>query len=168
MKRIFLTTLPLLLSTTSFAMFCPNNFNQIAPGDTLDSVKQQCGDPQSEESKDIAPAQPQEWVYYLKTDPSNQMTTRITVGIENDKVANITISGLSVSTTQYCIGGSISVGDSSKNVTKVCGKPALVNQTNNNTPPGAPVPGSTKVTKLQYTTPTATITLTFENGILKK
>ena len=50
---------------SSYAFFCPNNFNQINYGDTIATVQTQCGKPDKQETKNSKPEGPQEWSYFI-------------------------------------------------------------------------------------------------------
>lgn len=158
-----LVCLALSLTINScYAMFCPGNYNQININDSLEAVKQACGKPDTEKTQDIASNGPQEWVYFVKTGSQSDLTSlRMTVAFDKEKAANITMNGVSLTTTQMC-GSSISVGDDIKSVEKACGKPALINQANNSQA------AKTKLTELTYSSGNAPIILIFENDKLKE
>lgn len=162
-QSILLGTALCLASTSVFAMLCPSNFKEIYIGDDIASVIAACGPPSSQTSTDVQPSKPQEYVYFMKENPSDQLAVRVSYAIIEDKVANITVNSVSVGNTVMCGGKNINVGDPGKNVKDNCGAPAVINETS--TPP--PKPGTGKsVTQLIYMNPNKTV-LTFENGKLK-
>lgn len=133
---------------------------QINYGDTIKDVIKTCGKPDSQTSSESSAAKSQEWVYYIKTNPSDQATLRTTIAFDKDKVTNISANGYGVSYTQICGGNTVQVGDSQDSVTKACGKPGFINKdSNDKTEP-------TTTTELIYNNPSKTV-LIFENGHLK-
>lgn len=149
----------ILLSGQAFAMFCPDGFNSINVGDTIEEVQKQCGKPTAETSKD-APVTglPQEWGYF-KAPIGSQMTLKVSVAFDQDKVVNISVNGQSMQTTNIC-GAAITVGDALSSVKSACGKPSYINQSQAQQ---AGVLSPTKMTELNYNT----TVLIFENGRLK-
>lgn len=145
------------------AMFCPTNFNMIEVGDSIETVTTQCGKPLKEEKRLIKPSGPQEWIYFKKMDPSDQGTVKTSIAVLDDKVANMSINGVSVTETEIC-GGNIQVGSSVKELEAACGKPTYTD----NLSPGdeQSPPKATEIVELQYNS-TPPQTLIFENGKLK-
>lgn len=162
--RTVIITLGLAYSSCSFAMFCPNSFNQISLGDTMAQVALQCGKADSENKYKSAANQPQEWSYYLKLNPTDVGTMKITFAFIDDKVTNMTSNGIGVGATTICGGASIQLGNSTSDVEKACGKPALVTQTNVQGADTQAVP-PTEIVEWTYNG-TPNITLIFENGKL--
>jgi len=167
--KIFIATLSLCFTTSSFAMLCPSNFSTINVGDTLEQVKTACGDPTSETTKESLDDASQEWVYYFTPDPSQSgivptqpqtATLRTTVALVNGKVVNISTNGMGMTST-LC-GGQVQIGTPAAKVKSACGKPAMINTSDNGQKNG----GGVKITELVYTTPANTTTLTFKNGVL--
>ncbi|VVC75514.1 hypothetical protein AQUSIP_08040 [Aquicella siphonis] len=188
--RLCFATVLFIVSMNAFAIFCPSNFSQVRPGDTIDQVLELCGKPDSQNSYNKTASLSEEWSYYVKSDANDKTTSKMTVVFSSDKVININVvvpraleQGLiaapngkhapvvgviindgqtpqNVASTRVC-GSLISIGDSVQQVESACGKPAAVRQ---NQPPGAPA-DATIITELKYggTTPA---TLLFENGIL--
>jgi len=173
MKKIILASLSLLYMNTSFAVFCPGNFNQINNGDTIEQVEAQCGKETSQATHDEEPPVPQEWIFYVPLSqltpttsmpPANAATSRLTVALDNNKVTNITNNGIGLPSFQYCTKGLISVGDTAAHVKDMCGSPAMINKSSASGSDNTP---KTKVTVLTYVTDSGTTTLTFVNGMLK-
>ncbi|HTM63504.1 MAG TPA: hypothetical protein VL360_03265 [Gammaproteobacteria bacterium] len=141
MNRIFIFSIMLpFISGNCFALLCPNNFNQINIGDSLAQVEQLCGKADKTETVDGPDNSPQDWNYYFPpTTPSptltnlavQQQTTgslKATFSFDaKGTLVNIMVNGISVGTTGGC-GGSISLGDTRKNVESVCGKPSFVSK----------------------------------------
>jgi hypothetical protein len=152
----------LMLSTHAFAWFCPNNFNLIQAGDTLDKVKEQCGKPLSEKTSKQEPKTPQDWGYYVQISPPNPATVKMNVvfsaaGIVN----NITVTSMSLTSTSLC-GGTISVGNTMQAVKAACGNPPFINKGQTaQGGEGKPI----VINELIYSGP-APNTLVFEGGIL--
>jgi hypothetical protein len=157
-KKIFFTAVAALAATPAFAMLCPNNFNEITVGQTMEQIKQQCGPPDSEKSSDSKSDLPQEWNYYVQVSPTDQATLKTTIAFNKGKVTNMSVNGIGVSTTAICGGNNISVGDTEDSIKTACGKPAFINQGNVNG--GTP----TKVTDLTYGG-TQAVVLEFEDGV---
>jgi hypothetical protein len=162
MNRLLMTIAACLFANASYAMLCPSNFKEIYIGDSIETVLAQCGTPDSQSSSEIQPSKPQEWVYYIKMNPTDQLFVRTTVAVVDDKVANITVNGISLANTAICGGNNIQVGDAAKTIKSYCGDPAVVNETNAPPKPAA----INKATVFIYMSPNKTA-LTFENGKLK-
>src|SRR3990167_1385184 len=102
--KLSLAILLLFFSSHTYAMFCPNNFNQINIGDTIESVKQQCGKPNTEKkSTEEDDSGPQEWNYYVTpstpgyTQPitgGQSATVKMAIALNNNKIVNITVNGM--------------------------------------------------------------------------
>jgi hypothetical protein len=158
-KNIFLTTLLFVITTPTFAFFCPTNFNEIKNGDTIDQVKIQCGKPTAESESTSKINMPQEWNYYVQMSPTDQATLKTTIAFTKGKATNMSVNGIGVSSTAICAGNNISVGDTQESITRACGKPAFINQGNQSNA------AAIKVVELTYVG-TSTAILVFENGIL--
>jgi hypothetical protein len=152
-----------ICSSQALAMFCPNGFNQMNMGDTIEQVTKNCGNPDEKKTSKEVPFQAQEWNYYVHPDPSQPGTLKMSVAFGSDKKAvNITVNGTSLMATTIC-GGNIQVGDDVEAIKSACGKPAFTNQgaqpsanANDNAP---------EITELRYNT-TPPTTLIFTNGKL--
>lgn len=96
MKYYFACAL-LALSTSSFAMLCPTNFSNVNIGDSIDYVKQMCGNPSSQKTYKQSSSGAQEWVYYIKTSNFDKATSKMSVIINDGKVVNINIASSGVS-----------------------------------------------------------------------
>ena len=169
LKQFAILGLLLVWATASYATFCPNNFNLIHSGDSLDSVKATCGKPTTEKTQDVTEPPdetnvPQEWDYYVQPDPTNTTTAKVTVAFNQGKVVNISLGGFGQPSISSCPGGTLSVGDSMATAKSVCGTPGMVNKSANN--PEKP-PAPVKVTVLTYTTANGPVDLTFRNGQMK-
>jgi len=162
----------LLIPSVSFAWVCPNNFNQIVPGDTIDQVVKQCGKPQSKNVTEKTPMGPQEWQYFITPKKSvlpaqNELSqvagasVKLSVALIEGKVINIAVQGSSLSSTTLC-GPTIKVGDSFKSVERNCGKPTFIQrqESERDTKP-------LEVIEYKYNTAPPN-TLIFENGRLKE
>ncbi len=156
----------LTLSTSTFAMLCPTNFQSISVGDSIDMVTTACGKPLSQTTHVSTTSLPQEWNYYVKSTPTDQATLKMTVAFDQGVVTNMSVNGIGVSNTAIC-GNTVQVGDTVKTVQSACGKPAFIMQGNApQSVTGDENPASTKVTELTYNTGASIVTLTFENGRL--
>lgn len=162
--------LALLTPTIAFAFFCPTNFQQINLGDTIDNVKQKCGTPTKEETKDIKKEGPQEWTYYIpqtvstsggRSEEQGTLKTQISFDASG-KAINISVNGLGVGSTTIC-GPMIKLGTDRDQIKNACGDPSFINQQQQSavTSPSS----ENQMTILTYdSNPPAT--LTFENGKL--
>lgn len=166
MKYYFLI-FSLFFSPAIFALFCPNNFNEINIGDSIEQVKQQCGSPTAEKSYKSDVNTPQQWTYYVGSAAGNynnqpqqqiQPTVKMTVSFDNNQVINITVNDMSLVSTGFC-GTTIQVRDSQKAVESACGKPTLIQKSEQ----GADI----EITELSYTGMPG-VTLVFEGGKLKE
>lgn len=183
--KLAIISVALFYSTHSFAFFCPNNFNSINFGDTIEQVQAQCGKPTSEKSYKSEGNVPQEWTFYIPasttstlgvpvgssppgpgTTTANQGSMKVTVAFVNNQVANITSNGIGVGATTVCRNQNIQIGSSMQDVKTACGKPVMIVNTNiagenaQGTPPS-------DIVEWKYEGNT-TATLTFENGKLKE
>jgi hypothetical protein len=122
-----------------------------------------CGAPSSQSSADSTADKPQEWTYYVKAQPSDQSTLRMTVAFTSGKVTNMSVNGIGLTNTQICGGNTVQVGDSEKSVKSLCGDPAFIAQSN--LPSAAK--DTVKVTTLIYNTSAEPISLIFNDGKLK-
>ncbi|HEX2549493.1 MAG TPA: hypothetical protein VHM20_06670 [Gammaproteobacteria bacterium] len=159
-----------LFSLNVSAWMCPGNFNQVGIGDTIEQVKQQCGQPVAENASMHEPNVPQEWKFFIAVNqpyrltysPSNnpppRATIRMTVTFVNDKAVNIMVEEQSLTSTSLC-GPTINTGDSQKSIERSCGKPVFIQKADTNAKP-------TPVTELIYSTAPPN-TFIFENGRLK-
>jgi len=170
MKRIaVIITTSLIYSTQCFAMFCPNNFNQVDLGSSIDQVIQQCGKPDSIKTSKNTDNEPQEWNYYVHIQPTQQPQTgslRMTIAFENAKVINISVNGAGITNTAVC-GKPITLGLTPKQIEAICGKPVFINK-------GASQKGTTsenmksdEITEFDYNQ-TPPIKLIFTNGKLSE
>lgn len=166
-------TLAFISPSISYAFFCPNNFNQIDFGYSIDQVIAQCGKPDKEEVTEAAPDGPQEWNFYLAqprtaaTNPMTQQkqgTVKALMTFDSDgKLINISIDGNSVGSTTLC-NGAVQLGQTRDQVKSSCGSPTVVNtQLSGQTEP----PQKKKITTFTYNSTPPGI-LIFEDGILTK
>lgn len=96
-------------SSLSYAFFCPTNFNQIDYGNTMDQVSQQCGKPDSQDTKDVTQEGPQEWSYFVPQTVSTTalspmqgtLKTQITFDASGSAI-NISVNGIGVGSTTIC------------------------------------------------------------------
>lgn len=158
--NISLFTTCLLLTTPTWAMFCPNSFNQIELGNNLDTIKQQCGAPDSEKKSTEEPSVPQEWDYFLQVSPPQTGTLKMSISFVEDKVVNMSVNGIGVSSTAICKGNAIGLKSTMEEITKRCGKPAFVQKADatSDIPP-------TLVNVWTYNS-VPPVTMTFKNGKL--
>jgi hypothetical protein len=148
----------LFVTTHAFAWFCPNNFNLIQAGDSLDRIKQQCGKPLSEKSSKTDAKTPQEWGYYVPMAQAGSATMKMTLALnQSGIVTNISLGSVSLSSTSIC-GGTISVGSTMEEVKAACGPPPFINKGQGGDKP-------VTVNELIYGGPPPNM-LVFENGIL--
>ncbi len=125
------------------AFLCPNNFNTILVGDSIDKVVSKCGEPTTKETKDIEPPVPQQWSYLIPQTVSGginstmQGTLPVMVTFDDKgKAININVNGIGVGATTIC-GGNIALGNTIEMIKSACGKPTFINKQepeNNNQP----------------------------------
>lgn len=171
-KLIFCLTFS-TLSAPAFAMFCPNGFNQINIGDTIEQVQQQCGQPDFKKTEKAEANVPQEWNYYVTPQMNQYMQTRTRIGpqasvkmsiaFKDGKAVNITVNGMSLAATTICDRKNIAVGDTMQTIKSACGDPVYVNKTdqksNQEQKPD-------EITTYKYNSTPPTI-LIFQNGKLQ-
>lgn len=161
-----ITLVLVIISNPAFAMFCPNGFNQMNIGDTIDQVVQQCGNPDFKKTTKKEPSQPQEWNYYVKLNPKQTTSVKMSVAFDaKESVVNITTNSQSLIDTTFC-GGRIAIGDSMETVKAACGTPAFINE-NKPSSSQTPNPNAIEITQFKYNT-TPPVVLIFENGKLKE
>lgn len=171
--KLFIILLASTFSTSTFAMLCPGNFNEINTGDSLATVKAACGAPTSENTTDSQANLPQEWVYYVSVNPAfyqnisqnGQASLKTTIAFANGKVTNMSVNGIGVSSTAIC-GNNIQIGDAQKSVEAACGKPAFINQGSGSQAGSQSAAKTTEITKLTYVVGGITTVLVFNNGAL--
>lgn len=167
-----LTLAGTFLPATSYALFCPNNFNQINIGDSIDYVTQQCGAPSTQNTKDKPQEGPQEWSYFIPQTVSSdslqqqQGTLKTSVTFDaNDKAINISVNGIGVGSTTLC-NSPIQLGATREQVKAACGKPSFIDKQNGASDALGQPPPPDKITTFVYGSGTTPATLTFENGKL--
>ncbi|HSW70422.1 MAG TPA: DUF2845 domain-containing protein, partial [Gammaproteobacteria bacterium] len=137
--------------------------NSINVGDSIATVLAACGEPDSKTSNNKKATEPQEWAYYVATDPSKPGTMKLTVAFdENGMAINISVNGSGMPQTQLCANGQIQLGDTQEAVQAACGKPTYINQTEAGQKAEVP---ETEILELTYRGPPSVI-LVFENGRL--
>lgn len=166
----------LAIPSISFAFFCPNNFNQIDFGMTVDQVIQICGKPDAmKESTQQNDNVPQEWSYFIPQtvgmggsvqNPQGTLKTTM-VFDDKGKAINISVNGIGVGATAICGGTNIQLGDDKDRIKAACGEPSFVNKQTAAANPAAAAQDATKVVELTYSSITPPVTLVFENGLLK-
>jgi hypothetical protein len=170
LNKMLLATMS-LLPLISYAFFCPTNFKQIFPGDSIDQVTVQCGKPDKQETKKDEPPTPQEWSYYIpSTVPINvnsnaQGTLKTTMAFDaNGKLINISVNGIGVGSSTVC-GPNVQLGDTIDSVKANCGKPSAISKESDNDTSQKPQNTTTTFNYLKTTPPA---TLTFKNGLLQQ
>lgn len=146
----------LLLPLPAWALFCPNGFTLISPGDTVEQVTKACGTPDKKKNETSKANLPQEWSYYVKSNPSDPTTVKMTIAFNQNRVINMAINGVSLTTTTIC-GPSIQVGSTQNEIERACGKPVFIQQS-----PSASDSKPTEIDTLTY----GSVNLIFENGKL--
>jgi len=124
----------IIISTPAFAFFCPNNFNQIELGNSLQQVQQQCGTADKETKKEVTDEGPQSWDYFvaqtvmLNDGKMSDGTLKTSIVFDDKgKAINISVNGIGVGSSTVC-GDSIQLGDTRDNVKKICGEPVFINK----------------------------------------
>lgn len=162
----------MIYSVNSFALFCPNNFNQINIGDTIAQVQAACGKPDTQKTYKSQGNVPQEWTYYVAIpnayaqDVPTQGTMKVTFAFVNNQVVNMTSNGVGVGATTVCNNTNLQLGNSIEDVKAACGAPATIVNTNiaNENAQGTP---PVETSEWTYTSAPG-VTLIFENGKLKQ
>ncbi len=164
-KTALFTAISLLGISNCYAIFCPNNFNQIYAGQTMAQVEAVCGKPDKETSKDVEAQGPQEWSYFMMPtapvvgSPTTQGSLKTQFAFDaSGRVINISVNGIGVGGTAIC-GTQIQLFDAREKVKAACGNPTFINKQSTE---GGAKPDPTKVTEYNY----GSTTLVFENGKL--
>lgn len=168
MKRLLLI---LSLPLSAQAFFCPNNFNQIEFGMSIEQVERQCGKPDNTVTQVMEPEGPQEWNYYVPQTVGAggavpvQGTMKVQFVFNSEgKVVNMSVNGIGVGATAVC-GKTIQLGDARETIKGSCGSPSFINKSTGDSPFLGPTPPKKAITTFTYgTNPPAN--LVFENGIL--
>lgn len=171
LSRILILTVSTFPLTT-FALFCPTNYNIINPGMTLDQVIALCGKPDSQtESIKKNDNIPQEWSYLIPQTVSMggangqnmQGTLKASVTFDaKGEAVNISVNGIGVGSTTICGGANLPLGATKEQVKSACGNPVFINKQQD----PANFPAETKITEITYTSGNPAMTLKFENGKL--
>lgn len=168
LRLSLLGTCLLAASSLSYALMCPNNFNTIKIGDSIEAVSAACGAPSSTKEMPAPDSDPQEWSYFLPSPGKNNMmytqqtTLKTTVAFDGKgKVVNISTNG--VGTDMMDCGSGISVGSTRQEVEQACGKPQMIakSDANKNAAPDK----DNKMIEYYYAGPPAG-TLVFIKGVL--
>lgn len=166
MKKPSIAIALTLFSAQTFAMFCPSGFNAVNIGDTIDQVIASCGKPDLKKSSKETPPHAQEWNYYVKPDPTQPTTLKMTFAFDSSgKVMNITVNGQTLTSSTIC-GGTVNIGDSLDSVKSSCGSPAFTNQGTEESQKEASSK-AVEITEFTYNTTPKTVYI-FEGGKLKE
>ena len=134
--KVRMTTVCLIgmFTQSAYALLCPNNFNTILIGDSLDKVVSRCGEPTAKATQDIEPPVPQQWSYLIPQTVSGginstmQGTLPVMITFDDKgKAININVNGIGVGATTIC-GGNITLGNTIDAVKSACGKPTFINK----------------------------------------
>jgi hypothetical protein len=185
--KIFILSPLFFFATNTFAFFCPTNFSQINIGDPMKTVIELCGRPDYQHTYIKSIYVSQELIYYVKTNPLNASTAKLSVVLNNDQIVNITITdntktcqpfdnsqpennnnavckttqeSRSVGSTTAC-GSVIRIGDRVEAIQAACGQPAFINHSQQQ------ADSQNTFTEFKYNGPPS-ISLIFENGLLKE
>lgn len=193
MKFLILCLSLLALPIAAYAIFCPSNFNNIDIGDSIEQVLKQCGPPASQNTYTLAQPVAEQWDYYIRTNPFNRTTSKMSVVFKDNQVINITLNITATTNNLLCQEAldkklsqtaiETACNQSTQKVenaswTTICGPIIRIGSTPENVEAacGAPVfvtksqsqsqTPSTQITEYKYNVPSPNI-LIFENGILK-
>lgn len=168
---ITIVVLLVIIPALSFGFFCPNNFQQIQIGDSVEKVVSICGKPDTQVvSKRINENVPQEWTFFVpqavELGPFSAYRTagtlRVTVSFDaQGRAINISVNGIGVGATAIC-GGAFELGDSREKVRATCGTPSFVNKA---VPATGGASQDISVIEMNYSS-TPPVSLIFENGEL--
>ena len=169
MEKKCLLLCALLISPSSFAFFCPTNFNQINFGDSIEQVIQQCGKPDNQTGSIMTDDSkvPQEWDYYISQSVSSfsmtpmQGTLKTAITFDGTgKAISMMVNGIGVGSSTICNGNTVQLGDTQETVKKACGTPSFISKQTS----AEPLP-QIVVSIITYNTNPPVI-LKFENGKL--
>lgn len=169
---LLLTTAGLLSCQYCYAFFCPNNFNQVNIGDSIESVEAACGKPAKITKKDPPDNTPQEWSYFVpqsglstNANPSRATIKTVISFDGTGNAANISMNNVSTGSARLC-GTNIKIGMSRQDVESACGKPGFINkQAENKAQTDEKDNDANKIIEYLYTS-TPPMTLIFEKGKL--
>lgn len=182
-NKLLLMILSVMMTSSSYAMFCPTNLNQIDIGSTIAQVATACGQPTSKKTYKPEDKVPQEWNYYISPGETNPYTSNLSPSVsseqqsqgslktsfvfdENDNLVNITVGNASVTSTNICNGNIIQIPATKKDVEAACGKAPFVNkgQAQQDIQPDEDHK-QTEITEWMYAGPPRVI-LVFHDGVL--
>lgn len=131
MKKIGLSVVLLGCCINAFALFqCPGGEQFVSVGDSLKTVLSKCGKPKSLTTQKQTPAQDQVWSYRVFGLGSQITTPGFTVHFKGNKVVSVqhgaTYGRSSVPGNQNtipCPRGSVTIGNTMKEVETACGMP---------------------------------------------
>jgi hypothetical protein len=133
-KRTLMLLASLSSINSSYAFFCPSNFNQVDIGYTIDQVTLQCGAPDKEETQDPEVTVPQQWDYFVpqtvvvgNSFMQQQGTYTSFTFDASGKVMNISVNGVGMANTAIC-GPTLALGASSDQVKAACGSPGFISK----------------------------------------
>lgn len=131
---LFILALALISGQTYAGSFvCPNTYQTIMTGYSLQQVEAACGKPTTIHSKNqiqTKPANYTQWVYTSSSPLSiNQYAPQMLITFAEDKVTEISVSNQQHIASFPCYNfGKIQVGSSTSQVQTQCGPPTYVNQ----------------------------------------
>ena len=160
------------------SLYCPKNARFIKLGMTQSEVTQACGQPLKVDKKKeygTKKVKVKQLIYNRLSGRTAfygpyEITTgsggsQVTINIQNNKVAGITLNGSSSNAFSLCYGNSVAVGDPENTVYNACGSPSTVNNTFINVPTGQTNDVAVWVYQLYQYQPA--VRLTFVNGKLQ-
>jgi hypothetical protein len=141
-------------------MFCPNNFNIINKGDSIEKVTQLCGPPVAARETEDTSKLPQEWSYNTPPPFSGQGALNVNMSFNKGVVTSINTNQVGIGSTNAC-SQVINLGDSIEKVKRSCGQAQAISTGNG--PGNVTKPQMT--TEFKYTGPNGA-TLIFKDGKL--
>jgi hypothetical protein len=155
--------------TYAASFVCPNTFQTILTGDSMEQVTAACGPPTSTSTTDgraTTPVYQTKWVYsptnLIQFTSNELLSEEIAIIFENDKVVAISSTESHALSKLQCLRH-ITLGSSNSDVIQQCGAPNYINHT---------VTGKTQSTTLNhwfynYGRYKPQMIFTFQDGVLK-
>ena len=155
--------------TNAFAFFCPRNFQLIQVGDSINTVRQKCGNPDQETTQQEQEPIPQEWSYFITQSVSTTGndtapgSVKVTMVFDTQgRAINLNVNGIGVGASNIC-GGAIQLGDTMAMIKAHCGTPTFIFTSTSQG--AAQQPPAHTITLFTYHS-TPTVTLRFKDGLL--
>lgn len=126
-----------IISTHSFAAsfnsyYCPKTYRTVKVGDPMDTIRQACGQPTSQVTKQVQVNNPlitTQWLYNIgeiNVKGTSVSAPGLAITFRDQQVIKIE-NNAAASAASVCGGGNINIGDDVNKVLLTCGRPSAIN-----------------------------------------